>query len=107
MKVITFTIYIGFASRDGDSSLEFSEPNRQILNDLVDRHLGEHGATVINGSNFFGGHPEPGAVVIVIAAEDARDRVELAVGRMASSYREQADQLEVWVTTREEDLSFF
>lgn len=105
MKVIVFTIFAGFATQDGDTSSKFVEPNRQALNDLVDAYLGEHGATIIDGRGFFGGHPEPGASVIVITPEDTRDKVAKAVYLVAKCYREEADQLEVWVTTREEELS--
>jgi hypothetical protein len=104
MKVITYTIYVGFASRDGDTSSKFVYTNRGLLHDLVDYHLGEHGATILPASGFFGGHPEPGACVVVITPEDTRDRVAQSVHRTAAAYRDQAEQLEVWVTTREETL---
>lgn len=104
MKVIVFTIYAGFATQDGDTSSKFVEPNRQALNDLVDFYLGEYGATIVDGRGFFGGHPEPGASVIVITPEDTRDKVAKAIYSVASCYREEAEQLEVWVTTREEEL---
>lgn len=104
MKVIVFTIFAGFATQDGDTSSKFVEPNRQTLNVLVDAYLSGYGATIVDGRGFFGGHPEPGASVIVITPEDTRDKVAKAVYSVASCYREKAEQLEVWVTTREEEL---
>lgn len=104
MNVVTFTIFAGYGNQDGETAPSIVSYNRSILHDLVDYYLGEHGATVIDGCGFFGGNPEPGATVMVITPADTRDKVAKAVYATARAYRDQAEQLEVWVTTREEKL---
>lgn len=104
MNVVVFTVFAGHADRHGNCDDHVVAANRIILYDLVDRILGKHGATVIDGRGFYRGRHEPGSSIIVISPQKDRQHVATLVYRLASDYRNEADQQEVWVTIREEKL---
>ena len=105
MKTVVFTMFAGHANRHGNSDPHIVAANRVILYDLVDLILGQHGATVIDGHGFYRGSHEPGSSIIVISSQKNREQVAKLVYKLASSYRNDADQQEVWVTVREEELA--
>lgn len=93
-----FTIYAGFNGPLGE------EENRIILLRIL-AECGIDGYTLTEGVGVYNGHPEPCAVVTLIAPRD-RDASDLAehVAEVALDYRDQAKQEEVWVTRRQEEL---
>lgn len=105
MNVVVFTVFAGHADRHGNCDDHVVAANRIILYDLVDRILGKHGATIIDGRGFYRGRHEPGSSIIVISSQKNREQVAKLVYKLASSYRNDADQQEVWVTVREEELA--
>lgn len=93
-----FTIYAGLNGPFGE------EQNRVILM-LILSECGIDGYTLSEGVGVYGGKSEPSAIVTLIAPRDC-DAADLAehVVEVATAYKKEAKQEEVWVTRRQEEL---
>lgn len=93
-----YTIYVGF---NGPRGVEY---NRDLLFHVL-AGCGLNGYTVIEGTGMYNGIPEPGASVILIAPNERDDEhIREHVAAVANEYKDLAQQEEVWVTRRQEDL---
>ena len=93
-----FTIYAGLNGPLGE------DENKQILLRIL-AECGIDGYTWTEGIGFYNGRPELSAIVTLIVANDA-DVFDMAnhVAEVAIGYKDEAQQEEVWVTRREEQL---
>lgn len=97
-----FTIYVGF--NGSDQSPETQMTNRDTLFRIL-AASGMDGYTVYEGLGLWAGQTEPGASVVMIATRDADAEYVAAHARIiAAKYKDQAEQEEVWLTRRQEDL---
>lgn len=93
-----FTIYAGFNGPLGQ------ERNREILYKILSE-CGVNGYTVVEGFGMYNGEPEACAMVTLIAPRDSlRDDLAEHLAEVATRYKDQAQQEEVWITRRQEDL---
>lgn len=93
-----FTIYAGFNGPLGE------DENKRILYQILGE-CGVNGYTVTEGLGMYNGEPEPCAIVTLIAPRDSlRDALAEHLAEVANRYKDRAQQEEVWVTRRQEEL---
>ena len=94
-----FTAYIGLKGPNASPA-----GNRVLLHELLsDSCLS--GYTVHRADGFYQGNPEPSVIVTVITRTDQEEVNEGgALLEVCHRYKELAEQEEVWVTRRVEDL---
>ena len=93
-----YTIYAGFNGPNG------IDCNRDLLFRILSE-CGLNGYTIIEGVGMYNGVSEPGASVILIAQNERDDEhIREHVAAVANEYKDRAQQEEVWVTRRQEDL---
>lgn len=97
-----FTLHVGFADANGND--RHAAHNRGFLFDALN-HLDFSGYTVLDGIGWYQGKREPGASVVFIA-QTPREAVELEhqVRKAGELYKKLAEQEEVWLTIRHEEL---
>ena len=97
-----FTLYAGLNSSNVYPNA--FDINRSILFGILGRNHSD-GFTAFEGYGYFQGVSEPVVVVTIIANGDDEARAaHEAVSLTAKEYKEEANQIEVWITVREEGL---
>lgn len=100
---VVITLHAGL-STPGDDSPDRPARNRAALLALLhQRH--PDGFTVLDGVGCWQGQEEPGVSAIFIGKRGYCGDLRAAVSETARAYKTQAQQDEVWITCREEDLT--
>jgi hypothetical protein len=94
-----FTAYIGFKGPNAHPDV-----NRVLLFDLL-ADSGLNGYTASRSDGYYQGEPEPSIIITVITRTEQEEINDgTALLEVCHRYKELADQEEVWVTRRVEEL---
>lgn len=107
---LVLTIHVGFGSNEPDydsSPAHYHKLYRDILLDILHDRFPD-GFTILEGIGFFRSQQEPCANVVIIsqpgASNEERNELVKRVCLAAQSYARLANQVDVWVTSREESI---